>query len=62
MTTDLVPSEHGELSATLFGTSDPVGALAQMTTVAKTLEKVVRDQKLIVSIGASEHVRVEAHE
>jgi hypothetical protein len=59
MTTDLVPSEHGELSATLFGTSDPAGALAQMTQVAKTLEKVVRDQRLIVSIGSSEHVRVE---
>jgi hypothetical protein len=59
MTTDLVSSEHGELSATLFGTSDPAGALAQMTQVAKTLEKVVRDQRLIVSIGQSEHVRVE---
>jgi hypothetical protein len=59
MSTELVASEHGELSATLFGSSDPEAALQQMTLVARTLADVVRQQNLVVKIGQSEHVRVE---
>jgi hypothetical protein len=51
---------QGELApTTLFGTNNPAEALAQMTEVATTLADVVRAQNLVVSIGQSEHVRVE---
>lgn len=59
--TDIVEYDQpNELAtSTLFGTDNPAEVVERAAKVAKTLEQLVRQQKLIVKIGQSEHVRVE---
>lgn len=58
--TDLDVYEPGEVvSGTLFGTDNPAEVLERAAVVAKSLADLVRRQNLIVTIGQSEHVKVE---
>ncbi len=54
---DLVPYQPQPV--TLWGTTDPAAVIEAATAAAQPLAAKVREQKLMVKIGASEHVRVE---
>ncbi len=54
---DLVPYQPQPV--TLWGTTDPAAVIEAATKAAQPLAAKVREQKLMVKIGASEHVRVE---
>jgi hypothetical protein len=58
--TDLVVQDDLTPSVTLFGTDDPGAALERQRALAVTLADVVRQQGLVVRIGQSDHLRVEA--
>ncbi len=55
---DLVPYQP-QPPVTLWGTTDPAAVIEAATAAAQPLAAKVREQKLMVKIGASEHVRVE---
>jgi hypothetical protein len=50
---ELVPA------GTLFGTDNPAEVVRRSTAIATELARLVRQQKLVVRIGQSEHVKVE---
>lgn len=54
---ELVPVPRGPV--TLFGVDDPDLIVEHAANVARSLAKVIRDQKLYVSIRGNDHVRVE---
>lgn len=56
---EIVPYEPPAQTPTLFGTTDPEAVVEAATRAARPLAQVIRDQKLSVKIGPSEHVRVE---
>ncbi len=56
--TDLVPYQP-QPPVTLWGTTDPAAVIEAATAAAQPLAAKVREQKLSVKIGQSEHVRVE---
>jgi hypothetical protein len=65
MTTEAIETTAGELelyeppatSLTLFGTSDPALALERMATIARLLDGVIRERKLVQRIAGNEYVR-----
>lgn len=46
-------------TSTLFGTDNPAEVVERAAKVAKTLEQIVRQQRLVLRIGKGEHVKVE---
>ncbi len=59
MSTDLEIVEHPVQSMTLFRSDEPDEIIARATSTAGSLAKVIRSQKLAVTISGREHVRVE---
>jgi hypothetical protein len=53
---EIVPYESPAMPSTLFGTSDPELALGRMATMAKLLDDVVRERKLVKKIAGNEYV------
>jgi hypothetical protein len=58
-TADLELYEPTLAAPGLFGTSDPVGVIERVRTVARALDDVIRDRKLSTKIGGGEHVNIE---
>jgi hypothetical protein len=63
---EVIDADTGELlpavirTATLFGTENPDEVLEHAREHARVLMRVVKEQKLAVTIGSAEHLRVEA--
>jgi hypothetical protein len=58
MTSDIIPISAGAVSP--FESRDPTQIVQKATAIANALVPIIKQRKLAVKIGQSEHVRVEA--